>query len=264
MNRFPTSFLLWAAIFVLGGVLRLRGQQQPGAAPPPAPDPAIERGRKEFQQSCAFCHGIDATGARGPDLVRSPLLAHDQKGDLIGGVIRTGRPDKGMPALPLTDAQIADIAVFLHARAHDAASSSHVPNTYPMEKLLTGDAEAGKTFFEGAGGCTACHSVTGDLAGIATKYPPIDLQARMLYPKGEHRTAVVTLASGQQVKGVLEHIDDFEVAVRDDSGWYRSFYRDQVKVEVKDRLAAHRDLLEKITQSEVHNLFAYLASLKQK
>src|SRR5271170_2932728 len=67
------------------------------------PDPAIERGHKQFEQSCGFCHGPDATGARGPDLVRSPLVAHDVKGDLIGGVIRQGRPDKGMPAMPLPD-----------------------------------------------------------------------------------------------------------------------------------------------------------------
>src|SRR5262249_25096665 len=58
----------------------------------------IERGHKQFQQACGFCHGADATGARGPDLVRSELVAHDVNGDLIGDVIRHGRPDKGMPA----------------------------------------------------------------------------------------------------------------------------------------------------------------------
>lgn len=162
MNRFLT-FPLWAAISLVGGALSLKAQQ-PGAAAPAPPDPAIERGRKEFQQSCSFCHGVDATGARAPDLVRSPLVAHDQKGDLIGGVIRTGRPDKGMPALPLTDAQIADIVAFLHARAAEALASRHVSDTYPIEKLLTGNAEAGKAYFEGAGGCKNCHSVTGDLA----------------------------------------------------------------------------------------------------
>src|SRR5271170_7607262 len=85
-------------------------------------DPAIERGHKQFEQACGFCHGPDATGARGPDLVRSPLVAHDVKADLIGDVIRHGRPDKGMPALPLSDAQISDIAAFLHARASEALS----------------------------------------------------------------------------------------------------------------------------------------------
>src|SRR2546427_1314341 len=91
------------------------------------PDPAIERGRKGFEQSCGFCHGPDATGARGPDLVRSPLVAHDVKGDKIGEVVRLGRPDKGMPPMALADQQVLDIAAFLHARAAAALNSNGVP-----------------------------------------------------------------------------------------------------------------------------------------
>lgn len=226
------------------------------------PDPAIERGHKQFEQACGFCHGPDATGARGPDLVRSPLVAHDVKGDLIGGAIRQGRPDKGMPAMPLTDAQVSDIAAFLHARAAAAQRSNGVPKVYPLEKLLTGNADSGKAFFNGAGGCKSCHSPTGDLNGIAGKYSPLDLQAHMLYPGGQHTSVVVTMPSGEQVKGPLEHADDFVVSLRDASGWYRSFSRDAVKVELQDALAAHRELLGKLAQADVHNLFAYLETLK--
>jgi cytochrome c oxidase cbb3-type subunit III len=227
-----------------------------------APDPAIERGHKQFEQACGFCHGPDATGARGPDLVRSPLVAHDVKGDLIGNVIHQGRPDKGMPAMPLTDAQVSDIAAFLHARAAEALRSNGVPRGYPVEKLLTGNADAGKVFFNGAGGCNQCHSPTGDLVKIASKYSPIDLEAHMLYPEGRHTTAVVTLPSGEQIKGPLVHVDDFVVSLSDASGWYRSFARDKVQVELQDALAAHRELLGKLTQANVRNLFAYLETLK--
>src|SRR2546425_11308976 len=225
-------------------------------------DQAVERGHKQFEQSCGFCHGPDATGARGPDLVRSPLVAHDVKGDKIGEVIRLGRPDKGMPAMPVTDQQVLDIAAYLHARAAEALNSAGIPSMYPMEKLLTGDPEAGKAYFNGAGGCNTCHSPTGDLATIATKYSPIDLEARMLYPRGKNSIAVVTLPSGEQVKGPLAHADDFVIALRDDSGWYRSFLRDRVKVELQDPLTRHRELLDKLRQADVHNLFAYLESLK--
>lgn len=226
------------------------------------PNPAIERGHQQFGQACGFCHGADATGARGPDLVRSTLVAHDVKGDLIGDVIRRGRADKGMPAMALTDSQINDIAAFLHARAAEALSSSGLPNVYPEAKLLTGNADAGKAFFNGAGGCSGCHSPTGDLAKVAAKYSPIELEAHMLYPEGRHTAAVVTLANGEQVKGPVVHADDFVVSLRDASGWYRSFAREQVKVELQDPLAAHRDLLGKLTQADVHNLFAYLNGLK--
>lgn len=254
-NRFV---MLFVTLFFLAGL--------GNSAPKPQADTddkaAAERGRKQFEQSCGFCHGADATGARGPDLVRSPLVAHDVKGNQIGPVIRQGRPDKGMPAMPLSDAQILDVAAFLHARAAEALKSASVPKEYPVERLLTGNAEAGKTFFSGAGGCEKCHSVTGDLAGIAGKHSPIDLEARMLYPAGKHATAVVTLSSGEQVQGEVLHADDFVIAVRDGSGWYRSFQRDRVKVELHDPLAAHRGLLEKLTQADVHNVFAYLETLK--
>jgi cytochrome c oxidase cbb3-type subunit 3 len=248
--------LLIAIIFLAAIASFAAGRQED------APDPAIERGRKQFEQACGFCHGPDATGARGPDLLRSTLVAHDVKGDLIGDVIRHGRPDKGMPALPLTDAEISDIATFLHARATLAIRSSGLPKVYAVERLLSGNAEAGKKFFNGAGGCSKCHSPSGDLEKVATKYSPLELEARMLYPSGQRATAVVTLASGEKLSGTVVHVDDFMISLRGSSGWYRSFSRDAVKVELQDPLGAHRETLGKLTQADVHNLFAYLTTLK--
>jgi cytochrome c oxidase cbb3-type subunit 3 len=253
-----TKFVMaFAAVFFLFALRNSMARQQ--SKPP---DPAVERGREQFKESCGFCHGPDATGARGPDLVRSSLVAHDVKGDKIGEVIHVGRADKGMPPLPLSDQQVQDIAAYLHARAAEALNSGEVPSKYPLEKLLTGDPVAGKAYFNGAGGCKSCHSPAGDLAGIAAKYSPIDLEARMLYPEGKRATAVVTLPSGEQIKGPVAHADDFVISLRDSSGWYRSFARDRVKVELQDPLTAHRELLDKLTQTDFHNLFAYLESLK--
>lgn len=257
-NGRATQFVVVGAVLALMSIQNSAAKQQAdadGAA-------VAERGRKQFEQSCGFCHGADATGARGPDLLRSPVVAHDVKGEQIGQVVRQGRPDKGMPAMALTDAQILEVAAFLHARSEEAVHSARVPKVYAVEKLLTGNAEAGKRFFNGAGSCNKCHSPTGDLASIAGKHSPIDLQALMLYPEEKHTTAVVTLASGEQVKGSVEHADDFVIAVRDENGWYRSFRRESVKVELQDGLAGHRELLDKLTQADVHNLFAYLETLK--
>ena len=120
----------------------------------------------------------------------------------------------------------------------------------------------GKTFFNGPGGCNKCHSPSGDLNKVASKYSPIELEAHMLYPGGKHTTAVVTLPSGEQVKGPVVQVDDFEIGLRDDSGWYRSFSRDKVKVEIHDPLEAHRKLLDTLTPAQVHDLFAYVNSLK--
>ena len=226
---------------------------------------AVGRGRAEFKSSCGFCHGNDATGSRGPDLVRSAILNHDDQGNLLGPVIRNGRPEKGMPSFStLRDSQIADIVAFLHHQATAALHSGHVSEDYPVAKLLTGNADAGKAFFDGDGGCSKCHSVTGDLKGIAAKYSPIDLQQHMVYPstKNIRRTAVVTLSNGTSFEGKVAHQDEFTIGIVCQDGWYRSWPVQDVKVEIHDPLQAHRELMSRYTDADVHNLFAYLETLK--
>ena len=237
-------------------------------------DPAaIERGRKIFVPTCGFCHGNDAHGKSGPDLVRSALVLHDNKGDTIGPVIHNGRPDRGMPAFPsLAPEQIADISTFLHSRAADVSNRF----AYKIGDLITGDPGKGKAFFDGEGHCDTCHSPTGDLAHVAGKYEPVELQRRMLYPvpnlidmflgkpvKPPAPTKVtVHLASGQELAGTLIHLDEFTVSMHDSSGWYHSFSRQKATVDVHDPLAAHKALLPKYTDDDMHNLLAYLETLK--
>jgi cytochrome c oxidase cbb3-type subunit 3 len=225
---------------------------------------SVERGRTQFKSSCGFCHGDDATGNRAPDLIRSALLGHDVNGDTLTPVIRNGRPDKEMPAFPtLSDGAIADIVVFLHKQAYDALHSAGVPNDYPLAKLLTGNAAEGKAYFNGAGGCAGCHSPTGDLAGVSKRYGPVALQQRFLYPGfGARITATVTLPNGQKIEGRVIHSDEFEVGLIGPDGWFKSFTRDRVKsVEIHDPMEAHRALMEKYTDKDIHNLFAYLVTL---
>jgi cytochrome c oxidase cbb3-type subunit 3 len=234
---------------------------------------AVERGKKIFVPNCGFCHGNDAHGKSGPDLVRSTLVLHDTKGDAIGPVIRSGRTDRGMPAFSaLSGEQIADISEFLHSRATDVSNRFG----YKIGDVVTGNAEQGKAFFTGAGGCTGCHSPTGDLAHVAGKYEAVELQRRMLYPapnligvflgKVKNPPAppkvTVHLASGEEVKGTLDHLDEFTVAMHDASGWYRSFDREKVKVEVQNPRAAHDALLPKYSDDDMHNVLAYLETLK--
>ncbi len=226
---------------------------------------AVERGKALFVSSCGFCHGPDATGARAPDLLRSPVVSHDDNGNLLGPTIRNGRPDKGMPSFTtLKDDQIAAIVAFLHHQANLALHSNRVGGDYPLAKLLTGNAQAGKAYFDGAGGCSGCHSPSGDLAKIATKYSPIELQQRMVYPpsKSAPETAVVKLKDGTEYRGKVVGHDEFNIALICDDGWYRSFPIEQAQVTLKDPLEAHRDLMPKYSDADLHNLFAYLETLK--
>ena len=264
--------LLFALAFAMIGLAALPVPAQENHAPAAKrrrrhselkASPAAERGKKVYDGNCSFCHGEDATGGRGPDLVRSALVAHDKDGDQLGPVILNGRASKGMPPLHLTSTQIKDVSAFLHFRQAQSLASSHLPANYALKWMLTGNAAAGKSYFNGAGKCNDCHSPTGDLAHVATKYTPLDLESMMLYPRtADKRTVTVTLPSGKTIEGPLFHLDEFTVALHDSAGWYRSFPRSQVKVEVHDPLAAHRQLLDKLTQSDVHNLFAYLETLK--
>jgi len=249
-------YLRWALVFSLSFVAFSQQPKSDAAA--------VERGKSEFKSSCGFCHGDDATGNRAPDLVRSASVSHDVNGEVVGPIIRNGRADKGMPPFSSLSAnQIADMVQFLHRQAYDALHSNAVPRDYPLKKLLTGNVDAGKQYFNGAGGCAGCHTPAGDLKGVAAKYSPLELQQRFLYPAGSgKRTATVTLPDGRVMAGPVVHADEFEIAITGKDGWYHSWPRSQVKVEIHDTLAAHRALLEKYTDQDIHNLFAYLETLK--
>lgn len=242
----------------------------------PPPDPqAVARGEKLFVTNCAFCHGSNARGgATGPDLVRSVLVLHDEgTGKAIGPVILNGRPDKGMPKFSFTDAQIKDIAAFLRSRNQAAANRMD----YKILDINTGDAKAGQAYFNAH--CATCHSPTGDLAHIAAKYDAPSLQNKFLYPM-EHRypgmpgpppdpraekTVTVTLPSGQSFSGKLDHLDDFSVALTDSSGEYHSWAIDGPegpRIDVHDPLKGHEELLKQYTDADMHNILAYLETLK--
>jgi cytochrome c oxidase cbb3-type subunit 3 len=241
--------------------LQMSGQ---GTAASKADAEAVARGQSQFRKSCAFCHGPDATGGtEGPNLTMSSLVRHDKSGEVIAGVIREGRPAKGMPAFSLSPAEISDLVTYIHSRVAelDRRSAGKPPASYALEHLLTGSADAGKQFFYGKGECSGCHSVTGDLAGIASRYPPVDLQTRFLYPQDVKQTADVQLPSGERIKGILVHSDAFTVAIYDEKGWYRSWPRDSISVVIHDPLSAHRRLLDRYTEADMHNVFAFLETL---
>jgi mono/diheme cytochrome c family protein len=238
------------------------------------PPEVLENGHKLFSQNCAFCHGANAKGGEtGPDLLRSVIVLDDENGEKIGQVVLNGRPDKGMPKFAMTQKQISEIAAFLHDRIRAAA----LRGTYQILNIVVGDPKAGEAYFNGAGGCTSCHSVSGDLAHIGSKYDAVTIQQKIVMPREGRgyraqspatetapRTVTVSLPSGQTFSGKLDHIDDFTVALTDASGDYHSFTRDgeMPKVEIHDPLQAHTDLLTKYTDSDIHNLTAYLVTLK--
>ncbi|HYW43544.1 MAG TPA: c-type cytochrome [Bryobacteraceae bacterium] len=233
----------------------------------PAPDEAAaKRGEPLYRQNCATCHGENARGSQGPDLVRSVVVLHDEKGEEIGPVIKNGRPSAGMPGFPdLSPENLSDVSQYLHLQVELAANRGTYGATYgQLRSQVTGDAGKGEQYFNGAGGCKNCHSVTGDLAKIGGRFAQASaLQSRYLWPgvQGPAK-AVVTLASGQTVAGTIRTMTDFELSLYDSAGNYHYWPRGQVKVQIEDKLGGHRDLLAKYTDADIHNLTAYLVTLK--
>ena len=233
-------------------------------APKSYPPALIQSGRALFRQDCSFCHGRDAGGGEsGPDLTRSKLVTEDMDGDKIAPVIRNGRPDKGMPRFDRSDDQIASLVAFIH-RQQTLSLTRKEGGRKGVEAsdLQTGNAEAGKQYFSGAGGCANCHSPTGDLAGIASRYRGLELEQRMLYPEHAKSKVTVTTASGQTIAGVLAYLDEFTVGLVDASGSYRSWRTGDVKYKLDEPAKAHVELFPKYTDDNIHDLMAYLQTLR--
>ena len=259
---------------------------QPPAQPPRADngvarlrafDPAaVDRGRTAFGAKCGSCHRPNARGGQGfsgPDLIRSVLVLQDAGGKQVGAYLQAGHPDKSRPPIPLSAAEIADIATFLHREITFAAERSN----YQLQYVMTGNAAAGEAYFNGAGGCSRCHSPTGDLKGIGSRYDGPRLQALIAFGtigggrgRGEEpsprtaRTATVTLASGETFTGRLIRLTDFDVTIRTDAGKTMTWLRtgQTPKIQVTDPLQAHLDRLAEYTDADIHNLAAYLSTLK--
>jgi len=237
---------------------------------------AADRGKIIYDAECMSCHGAAARGtANGADLVRSLVVLKDRYGATIGGFLKMKKhpTTTGKPSASFDGAQVIDLAHFLHLKVTDTLRSG--PYNQPV-KVLTGNAKAGQEFFNGAGGCNKCHSPTGDLAGVGGKYEPVALQQKFLFPRtfalgrGARNVAppkpvtlAVTPAGGQTVSGTLVHLDDFNVSLRDGNGDYHTWTRTaSLKVVKSDPYAAHIELLDKYTDTNMHDITAYLETLK--
>ena len=227
--------------------------------------PQAAAGEALFQQNCAFCHGRDAMGGEsGPDLTRSKLVSSDTDGSKIAEIIKEGRTtgDKRMPAFQLSSSEVSALIAFIRARIAIAEAAKGSRRGVEVSDLQTGNAELGKQYFNGAGGCSKCHSPTGDLAGIASRYEGLQLEERMLYPRNVKSKLTVTLPDGNKISGPMAYRDEFTIALTDSSGTYRSWPTDSVIYQVDSPVDAHVDLFRRYTDDDIHNLMAYILTLR--
>jgi cytochrome c oxidase cbb3-type subunit 3 len=286
-RRFQTVFsrmkrtIRIAPLALLAVSCLIAGQGRGGQAPSPAsqrpPQTAtpqtytpeeIRAGQTRFASQCGFCHGRDAFGGEtGPDLTRSALVAADLRGDKISPVVRNGVLEKGMPGFDLSAAELGAIAAFIHDQKAKAETLGGGRRSVDVADLQTGNAEEGQKYFSGAGKCASCHSATGDLAGVGNRFQGLALLQRMLNPRSGRPApapakVLVTLPSGEKIAGSLASRDEFSITITDPSGARRSWRVGEAEFTVDDPLSAHYDQLGKYTDADMHNVFAYLQTLK--
>ena len=272
-----------------------RGQGRgtnPGTFPaqqrPPGDPAVIARGKTLYEATCAFCHGKDLRGGdmNGPNLLRSEVTLTDKAGELILPIVHGSRAEKGMPPIAMPDPDVIAVAEYIHSMlALSPRQGMPPPGEEPVVlNILVGDSAAGEKYF--AAKCASCHSASGDLQGIATRVEdPKTLQNLWVSggaaggrggrgrgaapnasgaPNPRAIVATITLPRGEKVEGRLVRLDDFYVAIADADGSIRSFTRrDGIpKVDLKDPAEGHRKLLGELTDADMHNVTAYLATLK--
>jgi cytochrome c oxidase cbb3-type subunit 3 len=251
-----------------------RSEESPAATPlPPSIAPQsyapelVAEGRTRFAANCGFCHGPDATGGSGgSDLTRSEVVAADVGGDRIAPIVRTGRAEAGMPGFPaLGEADLAAIVAFVHDQKTKAEAAIGGRRSVEVADVLTGDVRAGRRYFESS--CMRCHSAAGDLAGIASRIEGLALLRRMLYPGGQagggrRPTATVTTRDGETIAGEVAYRDEFTIAVIDADRRYRSWPTDRVRFAIDDPLEAHVTELARYTDESMHDVLAYLHTLR--
>jgi cytochrome c oxidase cbb3-type subunit 3 len=254
-----------------GGQSQTRSSFNSGPVRPPEDPAAVVHGKALYGINCQACHGLDLRGGDmgGPNLLRSQVALSDQHGELITPIIQGSRMAQGMPNIGLNNDDAGAVAAYIRSVIGTIGSQGKPPGEEKVLNVLVGDTSRGETYF--AAHCASCHSATGDLKGFATTFPePSQLQAHWIAgnggtPKASSKPAVdVTLGPGQKISGELVHIDDFLVTVKLSDGTQRSFMRKGAvpTVVVHDPMQAHREMLPHYTDHDIHDVTAYLVTLK--
>jgi len=230
----------------------------------------LQKGKQTFEASCSTCHGLDGAGAMGPNIQGIPFRLGV---DSVTSVIKNGMPG-GMPAFSgqLDSQQIQQVVGYL------------LTLTRKDDGQVTGDAAAGKQVYD-ASHCAGCHIISGEGGNIGPElttvgqsrgpnylrntilYPGTDLpQARVFLETGGRLQFLfvrVTTKDGRTVEGTRVAEDSFYIVVEDAQGRFHSFRKEQLRaLEKQPGKSTMPSMKGKLSDSQVNDLVAYLASLK--
>jgi len=258
-----------------------RGGFVPGQKRPPGDPAQIARGKTLYGINCRGCHGADLRGGDlgGPNLLRSQVALSDRSGELIVPIIHGSRQNMGMPAIELNDADANAVAAYVRSVIETIQGQGAPPSAgRAVPSILIGNASEGQAYF--ATKCGSCHSAANDLNKIASRITdPKSLQDAWLAggtrqeeaearagtaPNARTVMATISLPSGEIIEGKLVRVDDFLITLTLADGSQRTVQRngDTPKVEIHDPVKIHRDLLSQYSDKDIHDVTAYLATLK--
>ncbi|HXU48668.1 MAG TPA: cytochrome c [Candidatus Binatia bacterium] len=244
-----------------------------------APEDVLARGKSLYDAQCSSCHAPDMRGVlekNGPNLLQSADTMMDQQGEKVAAAVAAHNPPINLP-----QDDTSAIAAYIHSIQATMGGQGSPPGRNPVGltyNILVGDPVAGQAAFTRL--CSSCHSVTGDLAGIATKFPdPRTLQNTWVggsstgggfFGRGGGASgmqATVTMPDGEKIEGKIVRKDDFIVILTLADGTRRSIPIDNgvPQVDVKDPQEAHKKmvlLLDDPDNKNMHDITAYLATIK--
>jgi mono/diheme cytochrome c family protein len=251
---------------------------------PIASQDVLVRGKALYETNCSSCHAADLRGTvdgKSPNLLHSGVALRDQHGELIGARVATHTP-----SITLNQTDTTAIAEYIHSVHATMGGQGSPPGRNPTNvtlNVLVGDPKTGETTFKAV--CGSCHSVTGNLRGIGSKFPdPRALQNGWVSGSttggggrgggrgggGGDVPATVTLADGTKLEGTLIREDDFLIVLVLADGTRRSMARTNgvPKVETHDPKAGHVDAIVKLAHEDMqssmmHDITAYLWTIKQ-
>ena len=220
----------------------------------------VAPGEKIFISTGAGCHGLDGRGSeKAPNITGSSKVQRYSDAQ-VSNIISNGVPGTGMPAFhSLNPAQVRLLVNYVRVLQGKIAA-----------RALPGNPSRGKEIFFGKGGCSSCHTVSGeggflgsDLTTYGSDLPAEDILDRIVKPgsidQPGYRSVTVTTSDGVRVEGVVRNEDNFSVQVQDKVGTFHLLEQSEVKsLEYSAQSLMPANYGDQLTHAELNDLVSYL------
>ncbi len=221
--------------------------------------PATSDGEALFRGNCAFCHGTNARGGRGPSLLAASLNHGSADADLER-VIKNGVKGSSMPDFDFEPEELSALVSYVQSLRKGTV----------VQAVIAGDAQLGQIIYE-RNRCASCHQigVTGgvygpDLTRVGSARSYDYLHESIVTPSAdiadEYKGVTVIEKDGRPYTGIRINEDTFTIQLRLPDQQFRSFKKDSLRdvQYLSDSLMPGYHLKD----TELQNLIAYLSTLR--